>query len=91
MPAALPPLPGLDPAAPRPVVMGIVNVTADSFSGDGTLRGGGPGDAARAIAQARAMVAAGAGIVDLGAESTRPGAQPVSAAQANELRKARVE
>jgi dihydropteroate synthase len=81
MPAALPPLPGLDPAAPRPVVMGIVNVTADSFSGDGTLRGGGPDDAARAIAQARAMVAAGAGIVDLGAESTRPGAQPVSAAQ----------
>lgn len=56
--------------------MGIVNVTADSFSGDGLA-------AAKpevAIAQARAMAAAGADILDLGAESTRPGAEPVDSA-----------
>lgn len=52
--------------------MGIVNVTDDSFSGDGL-----GGDAAAAIAQAKAQAEAGAEIVDLGAESTRPGAAPV--------------
>ncbi|MEK9968304.1 MAG: dihydropteroate synthase [Ferrovibrio sp.] len=57
----------------RPLVMGIVNVTDDSFSGDGLK-----GDVTAAIAQARAQAAAGADIVDLGAESTRPGAAPVS-------------
>src|SRR3546814_19647453 len=72
--APLPPLPGLDPDAARPVVMGIVNVTADSFSGDGLLKNGEPGDATRAIAQARAQVAAGAAMIDLGAGSTPPGA-----------------
>lgn len=56
----------------RPLVMGIVNVTDDSFSGDGLKD-----DASAAIAQARAMAEAGAEIVDLGAESTRPGAAPV--------------
>lgn len=56
----------------RPLVMGIVNVTDDSFSGDGLA-----GDVAAAIAQAKAQAAAGAEIVDLGAESTRPGAAPV--------------
>lgn len=76
IPASLPPLPGLAADAAQPVVMGIVNVSDDSFSGD-SLKG----DAARAIQQARAMVAAGAGLIDLGAESTRPGAQAVSAAQ----------
>jgi dihydropteroate synthase len=60
-------------ALPRPLVMGIVNVTDDSFSGDGLH-----GDAAAAIAQARAQIAAGADLIDLGAESTRPGAAPVS-------------
>ncbi len=60
----------------RPLVMGIVNVTDDSFSGDGLK-----GEAGAAIAQARAMIAAGADLIDLGAESTRPGAAPVSAAQ----------
>ncbi|MFC3674549.1 dihydropteroate synthase [Ferrovibrio xuzhouensis] len=74
--APLPPLPGLDPDAARPVVMGIVNVSDDSFSGD-SLKG----DAGRAIQQARAQVAAGAAMVDLGAESTRPGAAPVSVQQ----------
>jgi dihydropteroate synthase len=59
---------------PRPSVMGIVNVTPDSFSDGGVnLR---PADA---IATALRMVADGAAIVDLGGESTRPGAEPVTA------------
>jgi dihydropteroate synthase len=57
---------------PRPAVMGIVNVTADSFS-DGGLHL----DPDVAAAAARRMVADGAALVDLGGESTRPGADPV--------------
>ena len=53
--------------------MGIVNVTPDSFSDGGRY-----GDAAGAIAAARAMVAAGADLIDVGGESTRPGAAPVA-------------
>jgi dihydropteroate synthase len=53
--------------------MGIVNLTDDSFSGDG-LRG----QAANAVAQGLRMVEEGAHILDLGAESSRPGATPVS-------------
>ncbi len=53
--------------------MGILNVTPDSFSDGGAHAGT---DAA--VAHARAMVAAGADIIDVGGESTRPGAQPVS-------------
>lgn len=68
------PICGLDWA--RPYVMGIVNVTDDSFSGDGLK-----GDASAAIAQARAQVAAGADVIDLGAESTRPGAAAVTPSQ----------
>lgn len=49
----------------RPLVMGIVNVNDDSFSGDGTL------DFAQAIQQARAQAAAGADVIDVGAESAR--------------------
>ncbi|MEO5713175.1 MAG: dihydropteroate synthase [Luteolibacter sp.] len=49
----------------RPLVMGIVNVNDDSFSGDGTL------DFDKAIQQARAQVAAGADVIDVGAESAR--------------------
>ncbi len=56
-------------------VMGIVNVTPDSFSGDGLLQGEQRIDAA--VRQARAMVAAGADILDVGGESTRPGGSPV--------------
>lgn len=63
-------LPGLP--SDRPLVMGIVNVTPDSFSDGGTL--GGVGDA---VARARAMAAAGADILDIGGESTRPGAAEV--------------
>ncbi|MYE32550.1 MAG: dihydropteroate synthase [Chloroflexi bacterium] len=75
-------------AAPRPIgiggrrfewgtrtyVMGIVNVTPDSFSGDGVL------DPARAADQAARMVAEGADLIDVGAESTRPGHAPLSVA-----------
>lgn len=60
----------------RPLVMAIVNLTEDSFSGDGLAT---DGDwLAAAVAQARRMVEEGADILDIGAESTRPGAQPVS-------------
>ncbi len=60
----------------RPLVMGILNVTPDSFSDGGKFL-----DPRRAIAHAEEMVAQGADIVDIGAESTRPydGMQPVSA------------
>lgn len=63
----------------RTYVMGIINLTPDSFSGDGLLQQGDA--AAAALEQARRFVAAGADILDLGGESTRPGAQPVSAAE----------
>jgi dihydropteroate synthase len=54
-------------------VMGIVNATPDSFSNDGDRF-----DPASAIAHGEAMIKAGAGIVDIGGESTRPGAEPVA-------------
>lgn len=60
----------------RPKIMGIVNLTDDSFSGDGWR-----GHADVAIAHGLRLVAEGAHILDLGAESSRPGAQPVSAQQ----------
>ena len=56
----------------RTYLMGIVNVTPDSFSGDGVL------DPARAADQAGRMVAEGADLIDVGAESTRPGHAPLS-------------
>ncbi|MGD9542451.1 MAG: dihydropteroate synthase [Methylocystis sp.] len=58
----------------RPVIMGIVNVTPDSFS-DGGLYA----TRAAALAQAKKLVGAGADIVDVGAESTRPGHTPLTA------------
>jgi dihydropteroate synthase len=60
----------------RPLVMGILNVTPDSFSDGGQFI-----DADKAIVHARAMAQQGADILDIGAESTRPygGAKPVSA------------
>jgi dihydropteroate synthase len=61
----------------RTYVMGIVNLTPDSFSGDGLLAGELPVEAA--LEQARRFVAAGVDILDVGGESTRPGAQVVSA------------
>ena len=62
-------------AAP-PLVMGILNVTPDSFHDGGRFV-----DPARALARADAMVAAGADWIDVGGESTRPGAPPVGADQ----------
>jgi dihydropteroate synthase len=62
---------------PYPAVMGVLNVTPDSFSDGGQFVA-----PERALAQARRMVAEGADIIDIGAESTRPyGSQPVSAEQ----------
>jgi dihydropteroate synthase len=60
----------------RPLVMGVLNVTPDSFSDGGAFF-----DPEAALAQARLMIAEGADIIDIGAESTRPygGAAPVSA------------
>jgi dihydropteroate synthase len=62
-------------AEARPLVMGVLNVTPDSFSDGGRFI-----DPDRAIAQAQRMIADGADIIDIGAESTRPygGAAPVS-------------
>jgi len=61
-------------------IMGVVNVTPDSFSDGGTFD-----DDAAAIRHARRLVEEGAAIVDIGGESTRPGAAPVPAAE--ELRR----
>ena len=58
-------------------VMGIINLTPDSFSGDGVLVSGDP--IQQALAQAEEFIRDGADILDLGAESSRPGAQPVTA------------
>jgi dihydropteroate synthase len=61
----------------RPLVMGILNVTPDSFSNDGLLDGQNTSDQAVATLAAR-MVADGADLIDIGGESTRPGSRPVS-------------
>ena len=66
---------------PRPaLVMGIVNVTPDSFSDGGQFL-----DACAAVAHARQLIAEGADLLDIGGESTRPAAAPVS--EAEELRR----
>jgi len=57
----------------RPLIMGVVNVTPDSFSDGGDFA-----EASAGIDHARAMLAAGADFIDVGGESTRPGANPVS-------------
>jgi dihydropteroate synthase len=59
----------------RTFVMGVINATPDSFSGDGVV------DPDAALEQARAMVEAGADLIDIGAESTRPKFSPVDAEQ----------
>ena len=56
----------------RPYIVGVVNVAPDSFSGDGVL------DIKKAVAQGKQMVLQGADIIDVGGESSRPGAKPVS-------------
>jgi dihydropteroate synthase len=59
----------------RTYVMGIVNTTPDSFSGDGLA-----GDVDAAVAQGLRMVADGADMLDVGGESTRPGHEPITVA-----------
>lgn len=63
----------------RTFIMGILNVTPDSFSGDGLVRGGDV--VAASVDQARRMVEEGADLLDVGGESTRPGHAPVEAAE----------
>ncbi|GAG08637.1 unnamed protein product, partial [marine sediment metagenome] len=60
----------------RPIVMGVLNVTPDSFSDGGRFY-----DPAAAVAQALRMVAEGADVIDVGAESTRPGSARISASE----------
>lgn len=57
---------------PRPLIMGVLNVTPDSFSDGGAFL-----TVARAVSHAKQMQDEGADIIDLGAESSRPGAQPI--------------
>ena len=64
-----------------PVVMGVVNTTPDSFSDGGLLYANDTLDLDRAMTHARRMVNDGAAILDIGGESTRPGASPVSPQQ----------
>jgi dihydropteroate synthase len=64
----------LDPIAERPVIMGVVNVTPDSFSDGGLFL-----DADAAVEQGERLAEEGAAILDVGGESTRPGAEPVPA------------
>ncbi|QEE39739.1 MULTISPECIES: dihydropteroate synthase [unclassified Methylobacterium] len=74
----MPPSPGLSDLLPglgsRTLVMGILNVTPDSFSDGGLFSG-----EAEAVAQAKRLVDEGAAILDIGGESTRPGHVPVPA------------
>jgi dihydropteroate synthase len=60
----------------RPLVMGVLNVTPDSFSDGGRYA-----DPAAALDRARQLIADGADILDIGGESTRPGAEPVAEAE----------
>jgi dihydropteroate synthase len=64
----------------RALIMGVLNVTTDSFSDGGRFF-----HVEKAVAHARALVDAGADIIDVGGESTRPGAEPV--AEAEEMRR----
>ena len=68
------------PLGKRTLIMGILNLTPDSFSGDGV-----GADVSAAFARARQLVAEGADILDVGGESTRPGAEEVS--EAEEIRR----
>jgi dihydropteroate synthase len=69
-------------AARHPVIMGVLNVTPDSFSDGGRFL-----DPQTAIAHARAMIAEGADVIDVGAESSRPYDDPVAVSAEEELRR----
>jgi dihydropteroate synthase len=69
-------------AARRPVIMGVLNVTPDSFSDGGQFL-----DPDAAIAHAREMIAEGADIIDIGAESSRPYGNPVAVSADEERRR----
>jgi dihydropteroate synthase len=66
--------------AHRALIMGVVNITSDSFSDGGQFT-----SVEGAVAHAQQLAAEGAAIIDIGGESTRPGAEPV--AEAEELRR----
>ena len=76
----MPGITSIEDRFPRPSVVGVVNVTPDSFSD-----GGDTWDTRIAIARGLEQFAAGAAIVDIGGESTRPGAEPVDPSE--ELRR----
>ena len=80
---AVPAARGVLPTDLRPLIMGIVNVTPDSFADDDPLYP--DGHPVRAVEAGRRMAAEGADILDVGGESTRPGAEPV--AEDEELRR----
>ena len=65
----------------RPAVMGILNITPDSFSDGGQLYSGEKIDLDKTLYTVESMLATGADIIDIGGESTRPGASPVSVEQ----------
>lgn len=65
----------------RPAVMGILNITPDSFSDGGQLYSGEKIDLDKTLYTVESMLASGADIIDIGGESTRPGASPVSVEQ----------
>lgn len=69
----------LDLSSPR--IMGVINTTPDSFSDGGTLYSSEQLNLDLALDRARVMVESGASILDIGGESTRPGAEPVGEAQ----------
>jgi len=71
-------------ARPGPAVMGVLNVTPDSFSDGGRFFN--PG---QALAQARRMIAEGADLIDIGAESTRPYGAPQPVSPEEELQRLR--
>lgn len=73
------------PLGERTLLMGIINVTPDSFSQDGLWRGAQDTVVSRAVRLARKMANAGADILDIGGESSRPGAHPIT--ESEELRR----
>lgn len=82
----MPPIPrlhcgGLTLDLARPQVMGVLNVTPDSFSDGGCYFTGQKPDIGKALTRAQIMIDEGADIIDIGGESTRPGAAPLTVQQ----------